>query len=70
MDVAAILKLGQLLLQLGPVFAKEVAAIKAAGTATEADQAALDAQIETLNSQRTESWAAADVALDAVIAKG
>ncbi len=57
MSVDLLLKLGQLLLQLGPTFAAEVAAIKAAGAASAADQAALDAQVEAMDTKRMASWA-------------
>jgi hypothetical protein len=64
MSAALLLKLGELLLQLGPAFVSEVEAVRAAGTASTADMAALNAQIETMDAQRMASWGAADAALD------
>ncbi len=64
MNPALLLKLGELLLTLGPQFVKEVEAVRAAGSASVSDLAALDAQIATMDAQRMESWAAADSALD------
>lgn len=65
MNPALLLKLGELLLTLGPQFVKEVEAIKAAGSASPGDLAALQAQVDTMDAQRMASWSEADSALDA-----
>jgi hypothetical protein len=63
MSVALLLQLGAFLVQNGPQFVKDVEAIKAAGTAKPEDIAQLEAMIETMDTQRMASWAAADKAL-------
>lgn len=46
-----------------PQLLAEFEAIKAAGSATPADLASINAQIATIEAQRQASWAAADAAL-------
>lgn len=60
-----LLSLAQGLLTAMPSLVAEFNAIKAAGTATPAQLADIQAQITTMDAARLKSWADADAALDA-----
>ena len=67
MNPALILQIGSWInaaLGLLPMLDAEIAAIKAAGSATPDQIAQLDAQIEERDKLRIASWAEADTALD------
>lgn len=63
MSAELLITIGELLLKLGPGFVQDFEAVKAAGSATPAQLATLEAQITQMDGQRMASWAAADAAL-------
>ena len=66
MDPATVALLGEALtaaLKAAPGFIAAVQAVRMSGTATPEQLAALDAQIETLDTLRRGSWELADAAL-------
>lgn len=64
------LELAERFFALYPQLLADAAAIKAARTATAAEQADIDARIEATDAARIASWAAADAALAARAAQG
>ena len=60
-----LLSLAQQAIQAVPSLVNEYNAIKAAGSATPAELAAIQAQIETMDAARLVSWTSADAALSA-----
>lgn len=65
-----LLSLAQGAMSAVPSLIKEYEAIKAAGSANQADLDALKAKIEEMDAARTASWAEADASLDAAAARG